>query len=874
MSFFDRFRRSPDRLSDQELDDELTQHMELEAQSLERAGMSPEDARREARRRFGGVDRYAEELRDVRGGRWLEWLAQDATYALRMARRFPAFTTIVVATLAVAIGANTAVFSVIDRVVLAPLPLPRDREVVLLTSQTPDGANPRFAVSHADFLDWRSDTRTFAGMSAFTGSTVTITDGDQPERLAGLLVTSEFFDVLQVRPLLGRLFRASDEPAEVTSTAVLTNGFWTRRFGSDSAIVGRSIRFGSGPVTVIGVLPADFDVIAPNVDVVTILNPAVIPNVENHAQHMLQVVARVRPGVSIEAAQQDLRAVAERLARTHPSIAGWGANVFSMRDERARTVREPLMILMAGAALVLLIACTNVASLLLTRNALRHREVALRRALGASRGRLVTQMLVECLALATLGLAAGVGIALAILKLIARVAPEGLIPEGVAIPLDWRMLGFALSLVTVATLVAGLLPALRLTVSSLARTLREGGRSAAGGMSALRARRFLVVTEVSLALVLLVCAGLVLQSLRTLTRTDPGFRPERLVSARVSVPSRYRDSAQVRFVQELQQRISARPEVENVAAANAPPMSQGGINTRINVIGRPNPTNEEVMSNVTAVTPGYFTTMGVRFVGGEDVSWGGGGGGAAPQLVVNEALVKRFWPNEIAIGKRIGFGRDTVGLPIVGIVADVRNRALSEPPTPMIYMSYQGAANIVRTLTFVVRGRGSTETVVSAMRAALRELDPTVPLYTVESVPEQVNESIAQPRLNTTMLTLFAAIAVVLAVLGIYGVVSYSVAQRSQEMGVRMALGAQRGDVVQLVLREGLLLAGGGAVIGLVGAFAATTVIRGWLYGIERNDPATMGLAAAALVVVALLASYFPAMRAARVDPVIAMRAE
>lgn len=868
MSLLDRFRRTPERLSNQELDDELAQHMELEALALERSGMSPEDARREARRRLGGVDRYAEELRDVRGGRWLEYVGQDAKYALRIARRFPAFTAIVVATLAVAIGANTAVFSVIDRVVLAPLPLPNDREVVLLTSQTPDGSNPRFAVSHADFLDWRSETRSFAGMSAFTGSTVTITEGNEPERLSGLLVTSEFFDVLQARPRLGRLFRASDQSGEAAGTAVITNGLWARRFGSDSSIVGRSIRFGAGPMTIIGVLRADFDDFAPNVDVVTVLNPAVIPNVENHGQHMLQVVGRVRSGVSIEAAQQDLRAVAERLARTHPAIAGWGANVFSLRDERSRTVREPLLILMAGAVLVMLIACTNVASLLLTRNALRHREVALRRALGASRGRLVTQMLVECLALATLGLATGVGVAMLILKLIARVAPEGLIPADVSIPLDWRMLGFALALVTVATLVAGLLPAMRLTVSGLARTLREGGRGSAGGVSALRARRFLVVTEVSLAVVLAVCAGLVLQSLRTLTKTDPGFRAERLLSARVSVPNRYRDSAQIRFVQELQERMTARPEVENVAAANVAPVSQGGINTRITIIGRPAPTNEDVMSNVTAVTPGYFRTMGMRLVAGEDISW------AAPALVVNEALVKRFWPNEDAIGKRIAFGggRDTVGIPIVGIVADARNRGLSELPTPMIYMSYESAANIVRTLTFVVRGRGSTETVVSAMRSVLRELDPTVPLYTVQSVTDQVSESIAQPRLNTTMLTLFAGIAVVLAVLGIYGVVSYSVTQRSQEMGVRLALGAQRGDVVRLVLREGLLLAGAGAVIGLFGALAGTTVIRAWLYGIDRNDPATMAGAAAVLVIVALLASYVPAMRAARVDPVTAMR--
>jgi predicted permease len=868
MSFFDRFRRSSERMSDNELDDELTQHMEMEALALERSGMSTADARREARRRFGGVDKYAEEVRDVRGGRWLEWLGQDAKYALRVARRFPAFTAIVVLTLAVAIGANTAVFSVIDRVVLAPLPLPRDREIMLLTAQTPDASNPRFAASYADFLDWRSDTRSFAGMAAFTGSTVTITEGNEPERLSGLLVTSEFFDVLQARPRLGRLFRASDQPADLTGTVVLTNGVWTRRFGSDSTIVGRSMRFGAGPMTVIGVLPPDFDIVAPNVDVVTILNPASIPNVENHGQHMVQVVARVRPGVSIEAAQQDLRAVADRLARTHPDIAGWSANVFAMRAERARTVREPLMILMAGAVLVMLIACTNVASLLLTRNALRHGEVTLRRALGASRGRLVVQMLVECAGLAVLGLGLGVAVAIAILKLIARVAPQGLIPQGVTLPLDWRMFGFALGLVTVATILAGVWPALRLTGTALARSIREGGRGASEGLRALSARRLLVVMEVSLALVLLVCAGLVLQSLRTLTGTDPGFRSERLVSARVSVPNRYRDTAQIRFVQDLQERIAARPEVENVAAANVPPMAPGGINTKIRVIGRPNPTNEDVMSNVTAVTPGYFRTMGIRMVSGEDVSW------SEPRLVVNEALVKRFWPNENAIGKRIGFGRDTVGMPVVGVVVDIRNRALSEPPTPMIYMSYQSAANIVRTLTFVVRGRGSTETVVSAMRSALREIDPVVPLYTVQSVPDLVNQSIAQPRLNTTMLTLFAGIAVVLAVLGIYGVVSYSVTQRSQEMGVRMALGAQQTDVVHMVLREGLMLAGVGAVVGVLGALAGTTVIRGWLYGIERNDPTTIVAAAAVLIVVALFASYLPALRAARVDPIRAMRAE
>jgi predicted permease len=863
MSLFDRIRRP----SDQELDDELKQHIEMEALALERAGMSSGDARGEARRRFGGVDRYAEELRDVRGGRWLEWLGQDARYALRIARRFPAFTTIVIATLGVAIGANTAVFSVIDRVVLSPLPFPRDRDLVQLYAQTPNGSEPRFAVSYADFLDWRTDTRSFAGMTAIVGSTVTLMEGDEPERLSGRLVTSEYFDVLQVRPALGRLFRASDTPSEVTSIAVLTHGFWARRFGSDSSIVGRSIRLAGGPVTVIGVLPADFSRVAPNLDIVTILNPAVIPNVENHAQHMVGVIGRLRPGISIEAAQQDLRAVADRLSRTHPSIAGWSANVFSMRDEGSRTVRQPLMILMAGAVLVMLIACTNVASLLVTRNAVRQGEVTLRRALGASRGRLIFQMLVECAALALLGLGLGVAVSITIVMLIARVAPAGLIPVSAGIPLDWRMFSFALALVTVATVLAGVWPAMRLTAAGLARAMREGGRGASEGLRSLHARRILVVTEVTLAVVLLVCAGLVLQSLRTLTRTDPGFRPERLVTARVSVPNRYRDSSQIRFVQDLLQRLDARAELENAAAANVAPMAGGGINMKIRIIGRSNPANEDLMANATVVTPGYFRTIGMTLIRGEDVSWSQG------QLVVNEALAKRFWPNDSPIGKRVAFG-DTVGMPIVGIVADIRDRGLGVEPTPMIYMGYQSALNVVRTITLVVRGHGGTEGVVAAMRAALRETDRAVPLYNTQSVPDMVNASIAQPRLTTTMLTLFAGIAMVLAVLGIYGVVSYSVTQRSQEMGVRMALGAQRADVVRMVMREALVLAGGGAVIGLLGALAATTLIRGWLYGIERNDPTTMAGAATVLIVVALLASYLPAIRAARVDPVTAMRAE
>jgi putative ABC transport system permease protein len=582
------------------------------------------------------------------------------------------------------------------------------------------------------------------------------------------------------------------------------------------------------------------------------------------------VVARLRPDVTIAAAQQDLAGVAEQLARIHPGIAGWSANVFSLRDERIRTVRRPLLILLAGAGLVLLIACTNVASLLLTRNALRNREVALRRALGASRVRLVTQMLVECAALAALGVTLGIGVARVILQMIAGVAPTGLLPEDAGMALNWRMLAFVLGIVTATTLVAGLWPALRSTATGLARTLREGGRGASDGLSALRARRLLVVAEVSLALVLLICAGLVLQSLDKLLRVPPGFRAENVVTAQVTLSGRYRDSAQVRFFRDLQERLLARPEIEAAAAANVPPVRGGGIVTNVTFVGVPNPANEQRMAAATAVTPGYFRAMGITMLQGEDVTWPG------QELVINESMARRWWPGENAIGKRVGFGRDSVGLPIVGIVADTRDRGLGTEPTPMLYVSYSGAASIVRTMSVAARGRAgaSTETVVSAMRHALREVDPALPLYTVRTAKALVDQSVAQPRLNTTMLTIFAVVALVLAVLGIYGVVSYSVTQRSQEMGVRMALGAQRRDVVQMVLREGLVLAVIGSAIGIGGAYAGTTAIRSWLYGIERTDPLTIAAASLGLIAVAIVASYLPATRAARVDPVTAMRSE
>ena len=852
------------------LGEEVRFHLEMEARALERGGLSPEVARAEAHRRFGGVDRYTEELRDERGGRLLEWLSQDSRYALRLARRFPAFTSIVLVTLGIAIGANTAIFSVVDTVLLRPLPFPRAQDLVLLYAQVPDKSQPRFSVSYADFLDWRKQTRSFTDIAAFMSSSLVFVGDEDAQRLSGLSVTNNYFDVLGMRAHIGRLFRNGDAEAETDNEIVLTNGFWRRQFAGDSTVVGRQMKIGNRARTVIGVLPPDFDVDGRVLDAVTVLAPASIPNVESHAQHMLSAIGRLKPGVSLAAAQRDLAAVAARVAEANPSIAGWSANVFLLREELVREVKNPLFVLLAAAGLVLLIGCINVANLLMTRSAIREREVALRQALGASRGRLVGQLLVESAGLAFGGALLGLTIAKLTLRLILRIAPPGLLPP--TIGLDTRVLLFALALAALTTLIVGLWPAFAATRARLAGSLRDGGRSSSGGMRALRARRSLVVLETSLALVLLVCAGLVIQSLRHMLRVDPGFRPERVVTMRVSLGRpRYTDTAQVQFFRDLQSRLEGRAGIESVGAANTAPIGSGGIVTEIRLIGMPVRAGEKVMGAATAITPGYFRTVGMPLLQGRDVAWSD----PRPTLVVSQSAARQYWPGQSPIGKRVAFGaRDTLGLEVVGVSGDAHSLGLTTEAPAMIYLSYQGATQVARTMTIVVRGRGDAGAVVAATKQVMREIDPALPLYSVRTLTDIVDQSVGQSRLNTMLLTFFAGVAVVLAVFGIYGVVSYSVAQRTQEIGVRMALGARQTDVLRLILREGVTLGGLGVVLGIAGAFLATPLIRSWLFGIERTDPTTIVGTALTLIVVALAASYLPARRAAKVDPLVAMRAD
>jgi putative ABC transport system permease protein len=798
----------------------------------------------------------------------METLMQDVRYALRLSRRFPTFTGIVLLTLGIAIGANTAIFSVVNATLLRPLPYPDGDRLALLYSQNPDRSLPRFSVSYADFLDWRAQTRSFSGMAAFTTASLTFISDAAPLRLAAQTATSDYFDVLGLRPELGRLFRADETPAEAASEVVLTYGFWQRQFSGDPGIVGRRLRTAGGERTVIGVLPRSYDGDNPGVDVVTVLDPTTIPNVESHGQHMLLVIARLKPGVTQAVAQADLSAVAARLSDQFPQIAGWTANVFMASDEATRTLRGPLLVLLAAAGLVLLIGCINVVNLLLTRSTLREREVALRQALGASRSRLVTQLLVESGQLALGGALLGLVVARFVVQLIVRRAPDGLLPQDIR--LDSSVLVFTLVLAVAATLLAGLWPAIATTSPRLARTLRDGGRSSSGGMRALRARRSLVVAEISLALVLLVCAGLVVQSLRNMLAVDPGFDPSSVVTARVSLAApRYTDTTQVQFFRDLQSRLEGRPGIEAVAAANTPPIAAGGIVTNLRILGSSRRDGGSIMGAATAITPGYFRTMRMRLLRGRDVSWSD----PQPTIVVSTAAANAYWPGESPIGKRIAFGpRDSTGLEVVGVVNDTRARGITVDTPPMIYLAYSGATRVARTMSLVVRGRGDQAAVVAATRAAVLEIDRTLPLYAVRSVGELIDRSLGQSRLNTTLLGVFAAVALVLAAVGIYGVISYSVTLRQQEIGVRMALGATAHDVLALVLREGGVLAVAGTLVGLVTSYFATGLVKSWLFGIDRTDAPTIAGTAGVLVAMALIASYVPARRAAHVDPIVAMR--
>ncbi len=801
-------------------------------------------------------------------------MLHDLRIALRSLRRVPGFAAVVVLTLALGIGANTAIFSVVNGVLFTPLPYPQPDRLVLVWEQNPHRGSSRNTVSPSNYLDWRDRARSFSGLAAFTWTGITLTGGN-PEHAEGRAVSPEFFTVLGMTPALGRTFTAEENAPGAGKVIVLSHGLWQRRFGGDSTIVGRTIAVAGGDVRVVGVMPASFQSMPLGQDQYWEplgLDPA---DRERRGRYAM-VVGRLRDGVSADQAQAEMTSIAADLAREHVDFnTGWGANVVTLTDQIVGRARPVLLTLLGAVSLVLLIACANVANLMLARTAARRREFAVRAALGASPRRLARELLTESVLLAVIGGAAGLVLAVWGVNLLVAAAPAE-VPRLAQIGLDGRVL----TVTIVVTLLAGVLfgspGVLGLGADELAADLHGASHRTTSGTDAKRLRGALVIAQVSLSMILLVGAGLLIRSLERLTAVDPGFDPSQVLTVAVDLPAATYPDAPRRtaFYAELLRRARAMPGVTSAAMIDFLPLAGPGSATSFTVAGRPAPAPGQVpVADIRVVDPGYFQTMRIPLRAGR-IPDQRDGASAPPVVVINETMARTLWPDEDPVGRRVKVNMwdPDAEAEVIAVAADVRQDRLDGDRRAMIY--YPAAQAPTIGMNLVLRTAGPPLDYAAPMRAAVRDIDPDQPVGQVTTMASIVQVSIADRRFPMFLLSLFALLAVALAAVGIYGVLSYTVGLRTQEIGVRMALGARAVDILELVLKQGGTLVVVGGVAGLAGALALSRVLRGLLFGITPADPATYLSVALVLAVVALGAMALPARRAAIVDPVRALKSE
>jgi putative ABC transport system permease protein len=878
------FRLPWRRGAERDVEDEFSFHLEMRARELEARGYAPTAARDEAMRQFGDLEDAkiycrAVDARRERGAMRVEWLSeirQDVTFAWRTLARAPAFAIVAILTLALGIGANTAIFSVVNGILLRPLPWPEPERLVIIASSTPEYSAT--TSSPANVMDWRRMQTSFTGLAGYiTSSQNLTTDALEPRRLEGVEVLPDFFDILRVRPLLGRTFREEEGAYGGDRVVLLRERLWRSRFGADPRIVGSAITLGGQSHTVLGVMP-DEQAYPSSAEIWLPLrwDPEWLP--KSRGAIYVRVVARLKPGVTVEKADAEMRGIARQLELQYPDAnTGYSATVRPMHEWIVGDLRTPLMVLLGAVGLVLLIACTNVSNLMLVRAARRETEIAVRVALGAGRGRIVRQLITESAVLSLIGAAAGVVLAVWGLRALTRIAPED-IPRLESVRLDPMVLLFATAAAIITGVIFGLIPALVAARTDLASGLKEGARGTGSKPASRRVRNALVVSEIALAVMLLAGAGLLIRSFRELMRVDPGFRPENVMSFTLSLPEGKYDDPDLRLTlaDQLLERLNATPGVQSAAASMGLPLTGFSFSLSFEVAGRPKPKpGDEPSAQVRLVTPEFFRTMGISLVRGRAFTDADRAGGQRV-LMVTESGARRFFPNEEAIGKRIQFGwgrdGDYLGGEIIGILADVKQSELSEAALPEMYAPF--AQWPVDAFSIVMRTSGEPTSVMTSARAALREIDPYLPMFDVKTMDKVVAESVARPRFYMLLLTSFAAVALVLSAVGIYGVIAYLVTMRTRELGIRIALGASNGDVLRLVLREGVVVATVGLAIGTAGALALSRLLSSLLFGVRPNDPLTFLVVAVTLALVALLASFIPARRAARLDPLVAIRAE
>ncbi len=870
---------------ERELDDELQHHLEREAEQHVARGLSLDEARAAALKSFGGVTQAKEACRDARGVRVFEELWHDLRYGVRMLRKQPGFTAIAVITLALGIGANTAIFTVVNAVLLKALPFPDSDRLVVINEGTQ--AQPELAVAYPDYLDWRAQQTVFEDLAASLVTGGVLTGGGEPERVFGRRASASFFTTLGVAPHVGRVFNEAEDRLGGARVVVLSHALWQRRYGGDPQLIGRAVNYNGESYTVVGVLPANFDYYGQanaNNDLFLPLGQMTgEPYMQKRDSHPnLRVVARMKQGVTVERARVEMQAIAARLATQYPATnVGVGVTLRSLLDDYVGDVRLTLWVLLGAVVLVLLIACANVANLLLARAAVRRREIAVRLALGAGRGRVVRQLLTESLLISLVGGACGALLAAWGVSLLTRFSPDDF-PRLEDVRLDWRVLGFTLFVTALTGIVFGLAPALQTARVELQTALKAGGRNLTGGGQGLRGA--FVVIEIALSLTLLVGAGLLLRSFHRLMQVDPGYDPQNVLTLRVRLPdARYRERAQVLgFLQQVLPRIAALPGVERACLTTGVPLGRSDEDEFV-IAGQPEPAKEQMPVALKQwVSADYHKTFGITLLAGRYLS-ARDTADVSPVVLVDEDLARKYFPQLAAgavVGQRLKFtGEGEQWREIVGVVRHIRHEALDEQPRVQVYGPYEQMnprwlVEVGRAMDVGVKSSVEQRALVEAIRREVQALDPELPLSHIRTLNEALALSVAPRRFNLALLGVFAVVALLLCVVGIYGVMSYTVTQRTPEIGIRLALGAQPRDVRRLVLRQGLRLAFIGLAIGLVGAWVLTRLLQSLLYGVSPSDPLTFGCVALLLTSVALLASYIPARRAMKVDPLIALRYE
>jgi predicted permease len=864
-----------------DLDTEIREHLERETQDNIERGMSADEARYAALRKFGNVTRVKEDAREVWSIVWLETLLQDLRFALRMLRKNPGFTAVAILTLALGVGANTAIFSVVYAVMLKPLPYPHSQRIFTVFQQAAQESKNPQGLSYPMFVDLREHNAAFSDVAGVQQHQLALTGRGDPVLIDTSVVTAGFFDVFEEKPLLGRVFLSEDSKPGAAPVVVLSENLWRSIFHSDLNILGTAINLDQRDYTVVGVMPEAFcfpEIRAVNqIWVPLAQDPLYGTWMERQGTRFLFVNGRLKPGVSAMQTQAEMEVIDERLAKEYPGESkGWVTHVEPLQKNLVGDAEPALLVLLGAVGLVLLLACANIANLLLSRATSRTREIAVRTTLGAGPGRIIRQLLSETAALGLLGGIAGILLAHWGVRALSSLLPEGF-PLVNGIELDWTVLGFALGISIVASFVFGVAPAFLVANTSVVEGLRAGGaRSGESGGGHL-ARSVLAGAEIAIAMVLLVTAGLLLRSFSKLTEVNPGFNAENVLKAEVSLP-RFEYSTQqqyVTFSDELLRRLQAQPGLKNTAIAIPAPIGDTNATLPFEIVGRaPAPPGTRTVADYESISANYFQVMQIPLVGGRpfderDVAM------APKATIISKALARIYFPNEDPIGKQLQFAQPPdapVPWQIVGVVGDVRDRALGEEPKPMMYVPYTQATFPGAVL--LVRSTLSPTSIVATIRKDVGGLDKNLPVTDVATMPQIVNRSVADARFRTLLLALFAAMALVLAATGIFGVISYSVECRTQEIGIRMALGASPLAILEMVSRKTLPLMAGGLVVGVPAALGASRLLGHLLFGVSASDPVTLVAVLLAIVMVAAVAAYVPMRRAVRVDPLVALRQE